>query len=83
MACQPLSNRRENTRANLWFEGSGNRWRVRLTGCGELISVLYGPCARVRRVTLDPLPQMVANGTAALVSLDRHRFLDHLMGTKT
>jgi hypothetical protein len=31
-------------------------WRARVTTAGELVSVLFGPCAGVGRVVLDPLP---------------------------
>ena len=31
-------------------------WHIRETSPGELVSVLLGPCAGVRRVALDPLP---------------------------
>ncbi len=57
------------------FEG----WQVRESTAGELISVLYGPCAGVERVALDPLPKMVAQRTVGLVSLSRERFLDLLL----
>lgn len=51
-------------------------WQVRESTAGELISVLYGPCASVERVALDPLPEMVAERTVGLVSLSRERFVD-------
>ena len=51
-------------------------WQARESTNGELISVLYGPCARVERVALDPLPEMVAERTVGLVSLSRERFVD-------
>src|SRR5215207_871567 len=35
-------------------------WRARRAAAGELISLLYGACAEVKKVALDPLP--VANG---------------------
>lgn len=51
-------------------------WQARESTAGELISALYGPCARVERVALDPLPEMVAERTVGLVSLSRERFVD-------
>ncbi|MBV9455800.1 MAG: hypothetical protein JOZ19_17055 [Rubrobacter sp.] len=56
--------------------------RARETTCGELISVLYGPCAGVRRVLLDPLPLQVGQeAISELVSLDWEEFVeDFLMG---
>jgi hypothetical protein len=59
----------------LWEEGCDG-WRARQSTAGELISVLYGPCARVKRVALDPLPEMVLERTLGLVSLSRKRFVD-------
>ncbi len=54
------------------FDGD---WRVRETGAGELISILYCLCAGVRRVALDPLtgPAAVLND---LVSLGREAFVE-------
>ena len=50
-------------------------WRVKETGAGELISILYCLCAGVRRVALDPLP-----GPAAvlndLVNMGREVFVE-------
>lgn len=43
---------------------------------GELISVLCGPCAGAKEVSLDPLPEMVAEGTLGLVNLSRKRFMN-------
>jgi len=54
------------------FEG----WQARESTAGELISVLYGPCAGVKCVVLDPLPEMLAEWTVRLVSLSRERFVD-------
>ena len=51
-------------------------WRSVESRAGGLISVLYGPCASVARVALDPMPEMVADGTVGLVSLPRERFVD-------
>ena len=51
-------------------------WRVRKSSAGELVSVLCGPCASVKRVALDPLPEMVLERTVGLVSLSRERFVE-------
>jgi hypothetical protein len=63
----------------LW-EVASDGWQVRESTVGELVSVLYGPCAGVRRVALDPLPGMVGQRTVGLVSLGRERFLGLLLG---
>ncbi len=62
----------------LW-EVAFDGWQVRESTLGELVSVLYGPCAGEERVALDPLPKMVAQRTVGLVSLSRERFLDLLL----
>jgi hypothetical protein len=53
-------------------------WRVRETSAGELVSILYGPCAGVGRVALDPSPEMEAE-TIRLVSVSRERFVSWII----
>jgi hypothetical protein len=60
----------------LRLEDVGEDWRISESGVGELVSVLYGPCAGVKEVVLDPLPEMVAERTVGLVSLDREYFIE-------
>ena len=39
----------------VWLGGAfEDGWRVRETSGGELVSILYGPCAGVGRMALDP-----------------------------
>jgi hypothetical protein len=59
----------------LWEIGFDG-WQARESTAGELISVLYGPCASVERVALDPLPEMLLERTVELVSLSRKRFVE-------
>jgi hypothetical protein len=59
----------------LWEVGFGG-WQARESTAGELVSLLYGPCAGVECVALDPLPEMVLERTVGLVSLSRERFVD-------
>jgi hypothetical protein len=54
-------------------------WRARESCAGELISVLYGTCAKVKSVALDPLPEMLEYGTFALVGVGRKRFLEQIL----
>jgi hypothetical protein len=54
-------------------------WQGRQTSVGELVSVLLGPCAGVRRVALDPLPSSCWRVTLPLVSVDKERFVQELM----
>ena len=65
----------------LWSLGTtvGDNWSVRESRCGEIASVLCGPCAGVKAVALDPLPEMAADGTAELVCEDRADFLRRLL----
>ena len=61
---------------SLWELGYDG-WQARESTAGELISVLYGPCASVERVALDPLPEMVGptlDTTIALVTLSLRGF---------
>ena len=62
----------------LWEVGFDG-WQVRESTAGELISVLYGLCASVELVALDPLPKMFAQRTLGLVSLSRERFVDLML----
>jgi hypothetical protein len=62
----------------LWLGTYGGGWRTRETSTGEVISLLYGPCSEARSVALDPFPEMLADGLAGLVALDRVRFLERV-----
>jgi hypothetical protein len=62
----------------LWLGMEGDGWRTRMTSVGEIISLLYGPCPETRSVALDPFPEMLADGLAGLVALDRVRFLERV-----
>ena len=63
----------------VWLAGAfEDGWRVRETSPGELVSILYGPCAGVGRVALDPSPEMTAE-TIRLVSLSREKFVSWIL----
>ena len=62
----------------LWLGTYGGGWRTRETSTGEVISLLYGPCSEARSVSLDPFPEMLADGLTGLVALDRGRFLERV-----
>ncbi len=59
--------------------GFGSGWRIREIEAGELTLVLFGPCAGIGRIALDPWPgtgvETMAN---LLVTLSRERFINHL-----
>ncbi len=69
------------------LEGLNGGWRVRETSAEELLSLLAGLCAGVKLVALDPLPEMVANGTndvtLGLVSVSREQFTERVAARKT
>jgi hypothetical protein len=50
-------------------------WQIRESSPGEITSLLMGPHADVGRVALDPAPEMLAEKTCGLVSLNRERFI--------
>jgi hypothetical protein len=63
----------------VWLRGAfEDDWRVRETSAGELVSILYGPCASVGSVTLDPSPEMAAE-TIRQVSVRRERFVSWIV----
>jgi hypothetical protein len=63
----------------VWLGGALEEgWQVRQTSSGELVSILYGPCAGVGRVALDPSPEMVAE-TIRLVSVRRETFVNWIV----
>ncbi len=66
----------------LHHELSGTGWQVRETMIGELIFVLYGFCAGVGKVALDPLARGICEGTNGLVSLKRGDFVRTLIARR-
>ena len=59
--------------------GYDGRWRARESCADELVSVLYGPSKGVKSVALDPLPEMLEDGTLALVEVGRERFVEQIL----
>jgi hypothetical protein len=56
---------------------------VRETTPGQLVSILYGPCADVGRVILDPLPEIGACMQISLLGMDRTDFVESVMGARS
>lgn len=75
----PVFSFEEEAELFVWFAEPGGGWRVRESRCGELASVLCGPCKGVRGVALDPLPRMLEDGTFASVRVGRERFLRRIL----
>ena len=75
----PVFSFREEAEMFLRLCGMGRDWRVQESAPAELVSMLYGPCANVNEVALDPLPEMVAERTIGFVSLAREHFVERFM----
>jgi len=59
----------------VWLGGAfEDGWWIREITAGELISILYGPCAYVGWVALDPSPRTTPDETRA-GSVSRERFV--------
>ncbi len=67
------------TRMNriLFLDGG---WAVREGGTGDFISLLFGPRADLSNVILDPLPMMLRDSVAGLISISPDRFLARFLG---
>jgi hypothetical protein len=72
----PIFSYEQEAELFLNFREAGSGWRVRESTAGELISVLCGPYAGAKEVSLDPLPEMVTEGTLGLVNLSPERFVN-------
>ncbi len=58
-------------------------WRVRVTTVGELVSVLFGPCAGVGRVVVDPLPSgPLVEALMDLAGMGRDAFMESHLGVQ-
>lgn len=75
----PVFSFKEEAEMFLRLGVSEKGWRVRESSCGELVSVLYGPCKDIERVSLDPLPDMLCGRMVGLVSLSRKDFVKALL----
>ena len=64
----------------LRLEAPGTGWWARETTAGELISVLYGPCASAKEVALDPLPVVGGEMIFDLLGPAREDFLRDFVG---
>ena len=66
----------------LHFRGAAleDGWSVRQTSVGELVSVLYGPCANAKKVVMDPAPEVGKRELVRIPSMHRNDFLWDLLG---
>ncbi len=78
----PIFSHEEEAKVFLRLGAPGIAWEVRETTGEELISVLCGPCADVKKVALDPLPVVGGEMMVDLVSLGRENFVRNLVGER-
>lgn len=76
----PVFSFREEAETFLRLGEAETGWWARETTGGELISLLYGPCASVNEVALDPLPDVDGEVIFDLVGLGREAFLQNFLG---
>jgi hypothetical protein len=67
----------------LWLQTTEDGREVRETTPGQLVSILYGPCAHVGRVMLDPLPEIGVRMQISLSGMDRNDFVESVMGARS
>lgn len=76
----PVFSFREEAELFLALGDLGHDWRAVESGVGDFLALLLGSCANVKSVILDPLPSMLRDSTAGLVSLSLDDFLDRFLG---
>jgi hypothetical protein len=76
----PVFSFEDEARMFLQLGTSCGDWRVRVTTVGELVSVLFGPCAGVGHVVLDPLPDPFAKALTKLAGMERETFIASHLG---
>jgi hypothetical protein len=79
----PIFSFEEEAEMFLWLQTTEDGREVRETTPGQLVSILYGPCAHVGRVMLDPLPEIGARVQISLLGMDRHDFVESVMGARS
>jgi hypothetical protein len=79
----PVFSFEEEAEMFLWLQRTEDGQEVRETTPGQLVSILYGPCADVGRVMLDPLPEIGARMQISLLGMDRNDFVESVMGARS
>ena len=79
----PVFSFEEEAEMFLWLQGTEDGQEVRETTPEQLVSILYGPCADVGRVMLDPLPEIGARMQNSLLGMDRNDFVESVMGARS
>ena len=78
----PVFSFEEEAEMFLWLQTTEDGREVRETTPGQLVSILYGPCAPVRRVMLDPVPEIGARMQISILGMDRNDFVESVMGAR-
>jgi hypothetical protein len=79
----PVFSFEEEAEMFLWLQRTEEGRELRETTPGQLVSILYGPCADVGRVMLDPLPEIGARMQIGLLGMDRNDFVESVMGARS
>ena len=79
----PIFSFEEEAEMFLWLQTTEDGREVRETTPGQLVSILYGPCADVGRVMLDPLPEIGVRMQISLLGMDRNDFVESVMGARS
>lgn len=79
----PIFSFEEEAEMFLWLQTTEDEREVRETTPEQLVSILYGPCANVGRVMLDPLPEIGARMQNSLLGMDRNDFVESVMGARS
>ena len=74
----PVFSFEEEAEMFLQLRGSRDGWRLRETGTGELLSMLYTILRDIRYVTLDPIPENSGLNGSGLLSISRKAFVKRL-----
>src|SRR5688572_2769567 len=79
----PIFSFEEEAEMFLWLQTTEDGREVRETTPGQLVSILYAPCAHVRRVMLDPLPEIGVRMQISHLGMDRNDFVEPVMGARS
>src|SRR5829696_5783473 len=79
----PVFSFKEEAEMFLWLQTTEDGREVREVTPEQLVSILYGPCADVGRVMLDPLPEIGARMQNSLLGMDRNDFVESVMGARS
>jgi hypothetical protein len=79
----PVFSFEEEAEMFLWLQTTEDEREVREATPEQLVSILYGPCADVGRVMVDPLPEIEAHIQNSLLGMDRTDFVESVMGARS